>query len=60
MDVLLILEAAPVPERIFAASRRVMEISYGPIPPETIADLRAHIPRSVGLIAPTTLRAGRG
>ncbi len=52
MDVLLVLNAAPVPERVSASSRRIVDVPYGPISPETIADLRAHIPRSVGLIAP--------
>ena len=59
MDVLLILEAADVPARVAASARRTLEIPYGPVSPETIADLRAHIPRSVGLIAPDT-EEGRG
>ena len=59
MDVLLVLEAAPVPERVSASSRRTMDLPYGPISPDTIADLRAHIPRSVGLIAPDS-DEGRG
>jgi cystathionine beta-synthase len=52
MDVLLVLDATPVPERIAASSRRTVDLAFGPVPAETIADLRAHIPRSVGLIAP--------
>ncbi len=54
MDVLLILEAADVPARVAASARRTLAIPYGPVSPETIGDLRAHIPRSVGLIAPDT------
>ena len=54
MDVLLILDGAEVPPRVSASARRTLEIAYGPVSPETIADLRAHIPRSVGLIAPDT------
>src|SRR5580658_10503617 len=59
MDVLLVLDAAAVPERDSASSSRTMDVAYSPIPPETIADLRAHIPRSIGLIAPDS-DEGRG
>jgi cystathionine beta-synthase len=52
MDVLLVIEAAAVPERLSARARRRVDAVYGLLPPTTIADLRAHIPRSIGLIAP--------
>ena len=52
MDVLLVIDAAEVPERLSARARRRVDVAYGPLPPEIIADLRAHIPRSVGLVAP--------
>ena len=59
MDVLVTLDGAPVPGRIAASSRRRVNVPFGPIAPETVADLRAHIPRSVGLIAPDS-DEGRG
>ncbi len=52
MDVLLVIDSAAVPERVSARSRRRLDVANGPLPPETIADLRSHIPRSIGLIAP--------
>jgi cystathionine beta-synthase len=52
MDVLLVIEAAAVPERLSARTRRRVDVAYGELRPETIADLRAHIPRLIGLIAP--------
>jgi cystathionine beta-synthase len=52
MDVLLVVDAATVPERLSARARRRVDIPYGLLPPETIADLRSHIPRSIGLVAP--------
>jgi len=52
MDVLLVIDAAEVPGRLSARARRRVDVASGPVPPEVIADLRAHIPRSVGLIAP--------
>ncbi len=52
MDVLLVIDAAEVPERLSARARRRVDVAGGPLPPEIIADLRAHIPRSVGLVAP--------
>jgi cystathionine beta-synthase len=52
MDVLLVIDSAAVPERVSARSRRRLDVANGPLRPETIADLRSHIPRSIGLIAP--------
>ena len=52
MDILLVVDAAEVPERLSARARRRVDVDHGPLPPEIIADLRAHIPRSVGLVAP--------
>ena len=52
MDVLLVIDDATVPERLSARARRRVDVARGPLPPETIADLRVHIPRSVGLVAP--------
>ena len=59
MDVLVTLNGAPVPGRVAASSRRRVDVPFGLISPETIADLRAHIPRSVALIAPDS-DEGRG
>ena len=50
MDVLVVVDGAAVPERIAARARRRIEVGHGPLASNTIADLRAHIPRSVGVI----------
>jgi cystathionine beta-synthase len=52
MDILLVIGAADIPERVSARARRQVDVASGPLPPEIIADLRAHIPRSIGLLAP--------
>jgi len=50
MDVLVVVDGAAVPERIAARARRRIDVSSGTLGSNTIADLRAHIPRSVGVI----------
>jgi cystathionine beta-synthase len=50
MDVLVVVDAAPVPERLAARARRRVDLPAGELPSSAIADLRAHIPRSVGII----------
>jgi cystathionine beta-synthase len=50
MDVLVVVDGAAVPERIAAKARRRIEVSHGTLGSNTIADLRAHIPRSVGVV----------
>jgi cystathionine beta-synthase len=50
MDVLVVVDGANVPERIAARARRRIDVSHGDLGSNTIADLRAHIPRSVGVI----------
>ncbi len=52
MDVLLVIDAAEVPGRLSARARRRVDVAHAPLPPEVVADLRAHIPRSVGVVAP--------
>jgi cystathionine beta-synthase len=52
MDVLVVVDAAPVPERLTARARRRVDVVAGVLPSSAIADLRAHIPRSVGVVAP--------
>ena len=59
MDILLVIDAAEVPQRLSARARRRVDVAHGPLPPEVIADLRAHIPRSVGVVGPDT-DEGRG
>ncbi|MGH9094002.1 MAG: PLP-dependent cysteine synthase family protein, partial [Acidimicrobiales bacterium] len=58
MDVLVVVADCPVPERLAARARRRVDVEAGPVHPDTIADLRAHIPRSVGVFGdPSTLAA---
>jgi hypothetical protein len=47
MDVLVVVDKAEVPERLAARARRRVDVAAGPVASHTIADLRAHIPRSV-------------
>jgi cystathionine beta-synthase len=54
MDVLVVIDAAPVPERIEARARRRLDVTHGTLDSATVADLRAHIPRSVGVIGEDT------
>jgi cystathionine beta-synthase len=50
MDVLVVVDAAPVPERLAARARRRVDLAAGQLPSSAIAELRAHIPRSVGVV----------
>lgn len=50
MDVLVVVDGGPVPERLAVRARRRIEVESGPVSTATIAELRAHIPRSVGVI----------
>ncbi len=54
MDVLVVVDDAPVPERFVIRARRRVDVTAGALPSGTIADLRAHIPRSVGVIGTAT------
>jgi hypothetical protein len=54
MDVLVVVDDAPVPERLAIRARRRVDVTAGALPTGTIADLRAHIPRSVGVIGIAT------
>ena len=56
MDVLVVIDSAPVPESLASRARRRIDVAHGPLPSSTIGDLRAHIPRSVGVLGP----AGEG
>jgi cystathionine beta-synthase len=50
MDVLVVVDGTSVPERLAARARRRVSVQAGTLASGTIADLRAHIPRSVGVI----------
>jgi cystathionine beta-synthase len=50
MDVLVIVGDAPVPDRILVRSRRQLKVRPGEVGPATVAELRAHIPRLVGVV----------
>jgi cystathionine beta-synthase len=49
MDVLVVVDGATVPARLAARARRRVDLASGALTTTTIADLRAHIPRSVGV-----------
>ena len=59
MDVLVVVDEAGVPERLAARARRRVDVESGDVPSSTIADLRAHIPRSVGVIGADTDEGAR-
>src|SRR5579875_1027083 len=50
MDVLVSVGDVAVPARLAARARRALSVPPGPLPVGTIADLRAHIPRQVGVV----------
>jgi cystathionine beta-synthase len=50
MDVLVSVGDVAVPPRLAAQARREMCVPAGPVPLGTVADLRAHIPRTVGIV----------
>ena len=51
MDVLVVIDSAPVPEDIAMRARRRVDVA-GELSSATIGELRAHIPRSVGVVGP--------
>jgi cystathionine beta-synthase len=50
MDVLVVVDNAAVPERIAVKARRRVDVAPGDLSSSTVADLRAHIPRAIGVI----------
>jgi cystathionine beta-synthase len=52
MDVLVVIGGAPVPEWLSGRARRRVDIDGADVPAATVAELRAHIPRSVGVAGP--------
>ncbi len=60
MDVLVVVDGASVPDRIALRARRRIDVVSGPLPSATIAELRAHIPRSVGVVGVATEEAAAG
>lgn len=54
MDVLVVVDDAAVPERVAVKARRRVDVPRGDVASSTIAELRAHIPRAVGVIGEDT------
>ncbi|HET9076309.1 MAG TPA: cystathionine beta-synthase [Acidimicrobiales bacterium] len=52
MDVLVVIDKAEVPPRLAGRARRRVDVAHGELGSGTIAELRAHIPRSVGVVGP--------
>jgi cystathionine beta-synthase len=50
VDVLVVVGKVDVPERLVSRARRTVTIDPGAVSSETVAELRAHIPRSVGVL----------
>ena len=50
MDVLVTIGDAATPDRIVARARRVVAVAGGPLSAAEVADLRAHFPRSIGVV----------
>ncbi len=50
MDVLVAVGDVPVPPRLAARARRLITVPAGPLSSADVADLRAHFPRSLGVI----------
>jgi len=50
VDVLVVVGSDPPPERLAARARHIVRMSGEVLSPEVIADLRARIPRTVGVI----------
>ncbi len=50
MDVLVAVGDVPVPPRLASRARRLVTVPAGPLSSADIADLRAHFPRSLGVI----------
>ncbi len=52
MDVLVAIEAFDVPDRLAIKARRIVTVPARPVSADVVADLRAHIPRWVGVVGP--------
>jgi cystathionine beta-synthase len=50
MDVLVVVGGTRVPERLWSQARRRIHLEPGDVPAGAVADLRGHIPRSVGVV----------
>ena len=57
VDVLVVVGSDPPPERLVARARHVLRLAAGVLSPEVVADLRARIPRDVGVVGPANLAA---
>jgi cystathionine beta-synthase len=61
MDVLVVVGDVKVPERLWSQARRKVTLQPGDVAAAAIADLRAHIPRSVGVVgSPLTATEAAG
>ncbi|MDQ2725329.1 MAG: hypothetical protein M3Y36_07520, partial [Actinomycetota bacterium] len=52
MDVLVAIETFDVPDRLATKARRIVTVPARPLSADVVADLRAHIPRWVGVVGP--------
>jgi cystathionine beta-synthase len=52
MDLLVVVGDASLPARLRARAGRVIQTPPGPLAPQVIAEVRTHIPRSVGVVGP--------
>ncbi|HEX3541642.1 MAG TPA: cystathionine beta-synthase [Acidimicrobiales bacterium] len=61
MDVLVIVGGTAAPARLLARANHHLVVRGDPVPPDTIAELRAHIPHAVGVVGalPDALRVAR-
>jgi cystathionine beta-synthase len=50
VDVLVVVGEVDVPERLVSRARRTVFIVPGAVSSETVSELRAHIPRSIGVL----------
>jgi len=53
MDVLVVIGEGPPPERLSARATRVVRSAGADLHPELLGELRARIPRQVGVVGPT-------
>ncbi|HWC40201.1 MAG TPA: pyridoxal-phosphate dependent enzyme, partial [Acidimicrobiales bacterium] len=52
MDALVVVGPAPAPTRLAVRARHLVQADRAPLSPDVVADLRARIPRDVGVLGP--------
>ncbi len=52
MDALVVVGPSPAPTRLAVRARHLVQVDAAPLSPNVIADLRARIPRDVGVLGP--------